>query len=67
MAKIERFEDILSWKRSRELTKQIDVTATGEFKRDFGLRDQIRKASVSILSNTPKGLNGVVTESSCSF
>ena len=56
MAKIEKFEDILSWKRSRELTKQIyEVTSAGEFRRDFGLRDQIRKASVSILSNIAEG------------
>jgi four helix bundle protein len=56
MAKIEKFEDILSWKRSRELTKQIyEVTSAGAFRRDFGLRDQIRKASVSILSNIAEG------------
>jgi four helix bundle protein len=56
MAKIERFEDIQSWRKSRELTKQIyEVTSTGEFKRDFGLKDQLRKACVSILSNIAEG------------
>ncbi|HET6670855.1 MAG TPA: four helix bundle protein [Pyrinomonadaceae bacterium] len=56
MARIERFEDIRSWKKSRELTKQIyEITSQGDFKRDFGLRDQIRKASVSILSNIAEG------------
>lgn len=56
MARIERFEDIRSWRKSRELTKQIYlVTSQGNFKRDFGLRDQIRKASVSILSNIAEG------------
>jgi four helix bundle protein len=56
MAKIERFEDIESWKKSRELTKQVyEITSIGEFKRDFGLKDQLRKASVSILSNIAEG------------
>ena len=56
MARIQRFEDIRSWRKSRELTKQIYViTSQGNFKRDFGLRDQIRKASVSIVSNIAEG------------
>jgi four helix bundle protein len=56
MAKIEKFEDIRSWRKSRELTKQIYIiTSQGNFKRDFGLRDQIRKASVSIVSNIAEG------------
>lgn len=56
MDRIERFEDIRSWRKSRELTKQIYViTSQGNFKRDLGLRDQIRKASVSIVSNIAEG------------
>ena len=56
MAKIERFEDIEAWKKARELTRQVyQVTATGAFARDFGLRDQIRRASVSIMSNIAEG------------
>jgi four helix bundle protein len=50
MAKIEQF-DIEPGKKWRELTKQIyEITSIGEFKRDFGLKDQLSKASVSILS-----------------
>lgn len=62
MSRIERFEDIRSWRKSRELTKQIYViTSQGNFKRDFGLRDQIRKASVSIVSNIAEGFErGVI-------
>jgi four helix bundle protein len=53
---IERFEDIESWKKARKLTEEIyEATAIGEFFRDFGLKDQIRKASVSILSNIAEG------------
>ncbi len=43
MAKIKKFEEIKSWKKARTLTKQIyEVTSIGSFKRDFGLKDQIR-------------------------
>ena len=56
MVKITRFEDIESWKKARQLTTEIyQVTATGGFVRDFGLKDQIRRASVSILSNIAEG------------
>ncbi|MDX6405029.1 MAG: hypothetical protein QOH70_2484 [Blastocatellia bacterium] len=56
MAKIKKFEDIESWKRARSLTKNTyEVTATGKFAHDFGLRDQIRGACVSILSNIAEG------------
>jgi len=54
--KIHRFEDIEGWKKARELTRQIyEVSGAGLFSRDFGLRDQIRRASVSIMSNIAEG------------
>jgi len=54
--KIERFEDIASWQKARELTQIIyKHSKGGEFARDFGLRDQIREASVSIMSNIAEG------------
>ena len=56
MARLERFEDIDAWQRARELVKAVyQVTSTGEFARDFGLRDQIRRAAVSVLSNIAEG------------
>ena len=56
MAKVKKFEEIESWKRARSLTKRIyDATATGPFAKDFGLRDQIRRAAISILSNIAEG------------
>jgi len=56
MAKVKKFEEIESWKRARSLTKRIyDATVTGPFAKDFGLRDQIRRAAISILSNIAEG------------
>jgi four helix bundle protein len=56
MSKILRFEEIESWKKARVLTGEIyHVTASGDFARDFGLRDQIRRASVSSMSNIAEG------------
>ena len=56
MAKIKRFEEVESWKRARKLTNEVyQVTSSGKFERDFGLKDQIRRASVSILSNIAEG------------
>lgn len=56
MSKILRFEEIEAWKKARVLTREIyQATSIGEFARDFGLRDQIRRASVSAMSNIAEG------------
>ena len=56
MNKIERFEDIVAWQKARSLTKEIYATTRiGNFARDFGLRDQIQRASVSTMSNIAEG------------
>ncbi len=56
MAKIERFEDIEGWKLGREATKMVyEATLSGNFNKDFALRDQIRRASISITSNIAEG------------
>ena len=56
MAKIERFEDMLSWQKARELTRQVyGVSKKGMFSKDFELRGQMRSASISIMSNISEG------------
>ena len=56
MSAIRRFEDIDAWKLGRELTRRVyEVTRDGSFARDFGLRDQIQRASISITSNIAEG------------
>ncbi|PXF60118.1 MAG: four helix bundle protein [Deltaproteobacteria bacterium] len=56
MATIQKFEDIDAWQKARELVKVIySITNQGSFARDFGLRDQIRRAAVSIMSNIAEG------------
>jgi four helix bundle protein len=56
MATIKRFEDIASWKKGRELTKHLyDVTRDGSFGKDWSFQSQIRRASVSVMSNIAEG------------
>jgi four helix bundle protein len=56
MSKIERFEDFIAWKKARDLTKGIySISSSGEFARDYALRDQIRRAAISIMANIAEG------------
>ena len=54
--KIEKFEDFIAWQKARKLTRDIyRITHLAKFSRDFGLKDQIRRAAVSIMSNIAEG------------
>ncbi len=50
---IARFEDIIAWQKSKELTLQI--YSLFEASKDFGFKDQIQRASVSIMNNIAEG------------
>lgn len=52
----ENFEDLRVWQTARALTNAVyEHTTTGAFSKDFGLRDQIQRAAVSIMSNVAEG------------
>lgn len=54
--RIERFEDFIAWQKARSLAADIyKLTGHGALARDFGLRDQMRNAAVSIMSNIAEG------------
>jgi len=56
--KVERFEDLVAWQKARKLTDEIyRTTNQGRFCKDFGLRDQIRRAAVSVMSNLAEGFD----------
>ena len=51
-----KFEDLKVWQRSKDLAVYIyKTTSLGIFSKDFGLRDQIRRAGVSVPSNIAEG------------
>ena len=50
VAAIRKFEEIEAWQTARELTRLIyTLSENGKFARDFGLRDQMRRAAVSVM------------------
>lgn len=50
---IQKFEDILAWQKSKEITLQIYLVF--KYNKDFSFRDQIQRASVSIMNNIAEG------------
>lgn len=58
MAKIERFEDLQSWQKARELANVVyDLTNNSQFAKDFGLRNQIQRAAGSVMHNIAEGFD----------
>lgn len=56
MAKIERFEEIKAWQLAKDLVTTVYRSSeNGQFAKDYSLRDQIRRAAVSVMSNIAEG------------
>jgi four helix bundle protein len=54
--KVERFEDLITWQKARELTKRIYLLSMGKhFAADYGLTNQLRRSAVSVPSNIAEG------------
>ena len=65
---VKQFEDLEVWKDARQLTQRIyHITQTDKFSRDFALRDQIRRATVSIMSNIAEGFERGGNQEFCQF
>lgn len=56
MTAINRFEDIEAWGKARKLVGEIyQVSSRGGFQKDYALKDQIRRAAISIMANIAEG------------
>lgn len=56
MATFNRFEDMEAWQTARKLANAVyDATGSGKFAKDYGLKDQIQRAAVSVMSNIAEG------------
>lgn len=56
MAKINRFEDLICWQKARIIVREIySITKKGEFSRDYSLKDQTRRAGISVMLNIAEG------------
>ncbi len=56
MSKLIRFEQLVVWQRARKLTSEIyRASSCPPLSRDFGLKDQLRRAAVSVMSNIAEG------------
>jgi len=50
------YHEIESWREARCLTRNVyEITSKGRLQKDFGLRDQMQRSSVSVMSNIAEG------------
>jgi four helix bundle protein len=65
---VRRFEDLVVWQKARVLTNEIyKITKKPEFSKNLGLKDQIQRASVSIMSNIAEGFERGLKEEFIQF
>lgn len=58
MAKIEKFEDLRCWQEARKLVKNIFLISTrGELAKEFTLTNQLKRASLSAMTNIAEGFS----------
>ncbi len=56
MATYNSFEDLPVWKEAKDLAVLLyKMTSRGKLSKDFGLKDQIQRSSISISSNIAEG------------
>ena len=56
MARVQRFEDLIAWQKSRELAAAAyRASRRGEFRKDFSLARQVQRSATSIMSNIAEG------------
>ena len=56
MAGLKKFEEIVAWQKARIATRKVyETTSGGHFSQDFALRDQTRRAAISIMANIAEG------------
>ena len=56
MSQEKGFEDLIAWQKARTLVRNIhEISNKGLFKKDYSLRNQICRASVSAISNVAEG------------
>ncbi len=56
VAKFSKFEEIQAWQKARDVTLRIyEITTNAAFAKDYGLKEQIRRAAVSIMANIAEG------------
>ena len=65
MTAVTKFEDLIAWQEARTLVKWVyKITSDGAFSKDYGMRDQIQRAAVSVMTNIAEGFD---CESSAEF
>ncbi len=68
MSTFKKFEEIQAWQKAREVTKKIySMSNKAEFAKDFSLRDQMKRASVSIMANIAEGHGRRTTKEFANF